>query len=154
MVVGVSYSPAASAFNPSSNNPGGVRRRNGDCTLTGGVTINGLLVVSGNLRVNGQNTITAVKNFPALIIGGDLIVEPGAQFQINGLAVVHGQIQVSAAARDLDVLGGLFTQDSLFEAITDSSGNSHTGSTYGGPTWRPSGGRTAGAPGRTPDVGA
>jgi hypothetical protein len=95
--------------------------------------------------VNGQNTITAVKNFPALITGGDLIVGPGAQFQINGLAVVHGQIQVSAAAGDLDVLGGLFTQDSLFEAITDSSGNSHTGSTYGGPTWRPSGGRTAGA---------
>ena len=39
----------------------------------GNVSINGTLVVNGNLTISGAgNTITAVKNYPALVVNGDL----------------------------------------------------------------------------------
>ena len=144
-LIGSSVHPSGS-FNPSASNPAGVRYLNGDLELTGNVDIEGMLVVNGTLRINGvNNTITAVKNFPALLVGGDVITEANSRLEINGLAVVKGQMQVSADNANVNILGGLFVEDGIVETAADSSGNGNTGMLYGYPTWQPLGGKVNGA---------
>ena len=98
-VIGGPNFPAGNYF-PSSGNPAGVYYFNGDVNVPGGVNINGMLVVNGNLKVQGtNNVITAVKNFPALLVGGDLIMENAATMEVNGLAQIgHGVVIKSGAA--------------------------------------------------------
>ena len=139
------YAHPAGTFNPSPGNPGGIRYRNGDMSLPGDISINGCVVVNGNLIINGSNTITAVKNFPALLVNGDLIIEPGGVLNVRGLVDVGDDVLISSAAGVLNVTGGLFVRDGFFETIVDSSGNGHAGTLCSDSAWQPSGGRTAGA---------
>jgi len=120
----VSDSNAVSSFNYSEDNPAGVCYYSGDVNLPGNVSINGMLVVDGDLKVIGaNNTITAVKNFPALLVSGEVIVEDGGTLEINGLAQVGQKLVISGSAAnvDIDVVGGLFIANGSIEgAISDT----------------------------------
>lgn len=98
-------------FNPTEINPAGVRYRSGNLELAGGVNIKGLLVVNGTLRITGENNIiNAVKNFPALLVSDEVVVEDGGELSIEGLAQIGQRIVIdpNAANVDVDVLGSLF----------------------------------------------
>ena len=141
-----SYLHPSGSFVPSAGNRGGVRYCGSDARLPGDVNITGTLVVNGSLKISGSNNaITAVKNFPALLVSGDVIVEDDAILQINGLAVLDGKLQVSSDSTVVTILGGLLAGNGIVETTADSSGNGNTGKLYSSPVWRPSGGRTAGA---------
>jgi hypothetical protein len=139
------YAHPAGTFNPSPGNPGGIRYRNGDMSLPGDISINGFVVVNGNLIINGSNAITAVKNFPAVLVNGDLIIAPGGVLNVGGLVVIEDDVLISSDAGVLAVTGGLFVRDGFFETVVDSSGNGHGGILCSDAAWRPSGGRTGGA---------
>jgi hypothetical protein len=98
-------------FNPTGINPAGIRYSNSDVNIPGNVNINGMLVVNGNLTINGlNNVITAEKNFPALLVTGQVIMKDGGSLVIRGLAQI-GQgvsIDAGAASANIDVFGGLF----------------------------------------------
>ena len=75
------------------------------------MNILGMLVVNGNLKVSGaNNVITAVKNFPALLVSGEVVMEDGGTLQINGLAQIGQRLVISDGAENInvDVLGALF----------------------------------------------
>jgi len=101
-------------FNPSPSNPAGIRYCIGDVNMPGNITINGTLVVNGNLIVSGpNNTITAVKNFPALLVTGRVEMEGSGSLVIQGLAQIGGPITTvdpNATNPSLNVTGGLFVQ--------------------------------------------
>ena len=138
------YNHPSGSFGPSGGNPAGIRYR-GDLQLSGNVDIQGA-IVTGALRVsNSNNIVRAIKNFPALFISEDLILRPGAELEIEGLAVVEGNVLISADDAELSVLGGLYVGQQLAEVCYDSSGFSRMCILYNGPTWRPSGGQTGGA---------
>ncbi len=120
--------------------------RGSDLELAGNVQINSMLLVDGDLVIsNNTNIITAAKNLPALFVTGDLITEAGGELQVNGLAVVNGNMPVSAGLADVSILGGLFVQGAVYEATSDSSGNGNEGRLYGGTTWLPTSGKFNGA---------
>jgi len=106
-------------------------RGSGNVELNGNVQIYGMLVVEGDLTIRalleGGNVITAAKNLPALLVTGDLKVENGGVLVIDGLAVVVGEVQISAGPANLNINGGLFTQKGIVETTTDSSGNGNDG---------------------------
>ena len=142
--VAIGASVSGQTFGPY--NPVRVCHRNGDLELTGGVTIDGMLVVEGDLRIRGGgNIITAGKNLPALLVTGDMIIENGGQLDVDGLAVVNGQVQIGAGAASVNILGGLFVEKGIVETAEDSSGNDNTGTLCKNPTWRPLGGQVNGA---------
>ncbi len=143
--IGSSIHPSGN-FSPSGGNPAGIRYRSGNVEMPGAVNIEGMLVVDGTLRISGaNNSITAVRNFAAVLVNGDVIIDDGGELEINGLAVVEGQVQISAGAIGVSILGGLFTEDGIVETTEDSSGNDNAAIVYNSPTWHPSGGRTDGA---------
>lgn len=93
---------------PSST---GVWYSTGDVNMPGGVTINGTLIVDGTLRVSGlNNVITAEKNFPALLVTGEVIMEDSASLVIQGLAQIEQGVSIDAgaASANINVTGGLF----------------------------------------------
>lgn len=105
-----SYSAKIVDANISSDS-GGVFYSISDVNMTGNVTINGTLVVNGELRISGTgNVIIAEKNFPALIVTGDLIMEDNASLVIQGLAQVGQSISIESGATSasITVTGGLF----------------------------------------------
>ena len=121
-------------------------RGSGDVELAGNVQIVGMLIVDGDLAIRGSgNVITAAKNLPALLVTGDVIIEGGGELNINGLAVVNGQVQINAGAVGIGILGGLFVEDGVVDTTTDSTGNGNTGILCNEPTWQPSGGMIGGA---------
>jgi hypothetical protein len=136
---------ASGTFNPSSGNPGGIRYFTGNAELPGGVNINGMLAINGSLRVRGANVISAVKNFPALLVTGDLIIEPGGGLEVNGLVVVEGEVQISSDGGVLEIAGALFTRSGIAETVVDSTGNGHGGVMGSDIAWLPTGGHTVGA---------
>jgi cytoskeletal protein CcmA (bactofilin family) len=110
-VEGIDPNISNASFEPSGSNPGGVRYYNGDMRLEGNVNISGMLVVSGDLSITAaNNVISAVKNFPALLVNGEVIVEDGGTLEVRGLAQVVQKITIDAGAEnvDIDVVGGLF----------------------------------------------
>jgi hypothetical protein len=118
----------------------------GDVELAGNVQVTGMLAVQGNLTIRGsENIVHAGKNLPALLVTGNLIIEDAGALDIEGLALVEGQVQVSAGVTDVNVTGGLFTRGGIFETTADSSGNGNTAVLYNGPTWQPSAGQVDGA---------
>ncbi len=96
---------------PTAGNPAGIYYRNGDLELPGGVNITGMLVVNSDLKITGANNeISAVKNFPALVVNGTLIMEDGGTLEVNGFAQVGQKIVINGGAENvnIDVVGGLF----------------------------------------------
>ncbi len=140
------YHHPAGNFTPSTSNPAGVRYRGG-LSLQGDVNIEGTLVVgSGGLIVkNTNNVISSTKNFPALIVDGDLKILSGF-LRINGLAIVEGEILLSSNSTELTVTGALFVRDGISELAMESTSGTTGGSWYANaklhysPTWYPSGG--------------
>jgi cytoskeletal protein CcmA (bactofilin family) len=112
------FGPAYILLDPNSTlsqpvYPAGVYYSTGDVNMPGNVTINGTLVVDGKLTVSGpNNTITAVKNFPALLVTGQVVMKGSGSLVIQGLAQIGGPITVDPNATNpsLNVTGGLFIQ--------------------------------------------
>ena len=131
------------SWGPSAGNPAGVYHCNGNLTLEDRVLINGMLVVDGNLTINNErNVITAVKNFPALLVDGKLEVQDdNGTLEVNGLAVVNGSMNVNLDTNGVTVSGGLFVQGSIARTTKDSSVNSNNGIPYNNPIWGSGGGR-------------
>jgi hypothetical protein len=98
---------------PTAANPAGVYYRDGGLTLSGNVVVNGTLVVKDDLKIKGRgNRITAMKNFPALVVGGKLEMCDDAQLTITGLAQIKNKVEhTGSSGASLSVLGALFTQD-------------------------------------------
>jgi cytoskeletal protein CcmA (bactofilin family) len=98
------------SFSPTGENPAGICYGSSDVNMPGVVTINGTLVVAGNLTVEGTNTITAVKNFPALVVTGQVIMKDNSSLVINGLAQIGQQIthDSGTANASISVTGCLF----------------------------------------------
>ncbi|MHC4324030.1 MAG: hypothetical protein ACYSUX_07135, partial [Planctomycetota bacterium] len=81
--------------NPTPGNPAGIRYCIGDVNMPGNVTINGMLVVNGDLTINGSNNlITAEPNYPALLVGGQVLMKDNSSLVIQGLAQIGGPITV------------------------------------------------------------
>lgn len=112
-------------FIPSTGNPAGVRYCSGELELPGSVNIEGMLVVNGNLRISGaNNVISAVKNFPALLVNGEVVIEDGGTLQIQGLARIGQRMVISDGAEnvDIDVLGALFIAAGTIDGmVSDTS---------------------------------
>jgi hypothetical protein len=95
-----------------------------DANMPGGATISGTLVVNGNLTVSGANNfIIAEPNFPALLVGGQVVIKDNSSLVINGLAQIQGPITFdpSAINANLQVTGGLFINGGGIEGITSGS---------------------------------
>ena len=104
---------ANSLANASVGNSEQVCHRIGDLELAGDVQIEGMLIVDANLTISGNgNVITAGKNLPALLVGGELIIEVGGMLDVSGLAVVEEQI-ISVGAADVNIIGGLFVKNGI-----------------------------------------
>lgn len=58
---------------------------------------NGTLIVQGTLRVTGNLEITAPADRPALIVEGDIRIEPGAMVRIDGLIFTPGTFHSSGS---------------------------------------------------------
>jgi cytoskeletal protein CcmA (bactofilin family) len=109
-------------FIPSAGNPAGIRYCGGEVELTGNVNIEGTLVVNGNLRVSGtNNVVSAVKNFPALLVSGEVVIDDGGALEVRGLAQIGQRITVSSGAQSMDVNGGLFIANGGIEGSASSS---------------------------------
>jgi hypothetical protein len=127
-----------------STYPPAIWRTPGNLVLAGNVTIRGMLLVGGNLIIRGNgNKIVAAQKLPALYVNGTLTIENVDGLQIEGLAVVDQDVQISAAACNVAVVGALFVKGTLVETTGDVSGNGHTGLIRGNPAWI--GGRLGGA---------
>jgi cytoskeletal protein CcmA (bactofilin family) len=119
---------------------------NNDLELAGNVQIDGMLLVDGDLVIrNNQNKITAAKNLPALLVTGNLIMGVDSELEVNGLAVVDGDMRVNAGTNGVNILGGLFIRGTLIETATDSSGSNNDGILCGDLMWQPAGGQSGGA---------
>jgi len=126
----------------------GVSYYSSDHVLTGGLPpIEGMLLVNGKLTVqNTNNVIVAGKNMPALLVTGDLIIDQGASLEITGLAVANNRVWINGDIGSLNILGGLFVQNTFVaETAADSSGNGNTGILHNGTLRQPSGGTIGGA---------
>ncbi len=98
---------------PTGTNPAGVYYRNGNLTLFNNVGVTGTLVVKDNLNIKGRgNGITAMKNFPAVVVDGKLEMFDNAQLAIIGLAQIKSEVKHSGASgASLGILGALFIKD-------------------------------------------
>ena len=102
---------------PYAGNPAGIYYYNGDLRLEENVIINGTLVVDRKLIISGGgNRITAVKNFPAIIIGGHLDIEGSGEITVEGLIQSEGEVHIKADANNavVNIIGGLFTNNKGF----------------------------------------
>ena len=110
------------SFVSTVGNPRGIVYRSGNLTLEQNVVIDGTLVVNGNLTVQGPgNIITADKNFPALVVNGELIVGQAGELTINGL-VQTNTMTVATNAANVTILGALFIQNSAMTVEPGYSG--------------------------------
>ncbi len=111
---------------PSAGNPAGIYYCSGDVNMPSNVNINGMLVVNGNLKIKGtNNVITAVKNFPALLVSGDLMMESAATLEINGLAQIGHGVVIKNGATDvhITVSGALLILNEDIDGLISSDGS-------------------------------
>ncbi|MFA5422577.1 MAG: LamG-like jellyroll fold domain-containing protein [Phycisphaerae bacterium] len=114
----------------------------GDLEIAGNVQIEGMLIVDGDLRITGTNNlIQAARNIPAMLVTGDVTVEQDAAIDIEGLAVIEGQMYVSVGCEDVNVLGGLLVSDGIVETAKAVDG--HQAVMHGEPLCVTDGARTA-----------
>ncbi|MCK4753451.1 MAG: hypothetical protein KAS75_08385 [Planctomycetes bacterium] len=110
LVSDVNVHPVGS-FNPSVANPAGIRYYSDSLELSGSVNISGMLIVKGDLTISGaNNVITAVKNFPALLVTGEVLMETGGTLEINGFAQLGKGIQFAGGVENarVNVVGSVF----------------------------------------------
>ncbi len=95
---------------PTATNPAGVYYRDASLTLFDNVVVAGTLVVKSNLEIKGRgNRLTAMKNFPAVIVDGELQMCDDARLAITGLAQIKsGVTHTGSSGADLSVRGALF----------------------------------------------
>jgi hypothetical protein len=115
-------------FGSASSEPPEVFYCSGDIELAGGVTINGMLVVGQNMIVSDANSssvnvITAGKNFPALLVSGEVVMRTAGKLQVNGLAQISNRINVEGGAENvaIDIVGGLYIANGDIDGLTGSS---------------------------------
>ena len=116
--------PPLSNFVPSAANPAGIYYSSSDVNIPGGVNITGMLVVNGTLRIGGaNNVISAVKNFPALLVNGEVVIGDGGTLAIKGLAQIGQRVVINAGAEnvDIDVIGGLFIANGGIDGAISST---------------------------------
>jgi cytoskeletal protein CcmA (bactofilin family) len=114
----------AGSFAPSAGNPAGIRCCAGQFELPGGVNITGMLVVDGTLKIKGaNNVIRAVKNFPALLVSGEVIFEDGGTLEIEGLAQIGQRVVFNpgSAFKSLTVYGALFIANGSIDGATSDT---------------------------------
>ena len=96
---------------PSAGNPAGIRYCSGSVQLDGDCQINGTLVVRTDLTLNGtcNLTIAPQKNFPALIVGRDLIfANDNISIDAKGLVQVKNRIDMmDRTGSSINILGAL-----------------------------------------------
>ena len=105
---------------PNPGNPAGVYYCNGTLDLTGNTFINGMLVVKDDLRIwyGAPVSITAVKNFPALLVGHDITMESNnSNLTVTGLAQVGNHIDMQ------NKFGGRITISGALVALGDGIKN-------------------------------
>ena len=111
-------------FNPSENNPAGVLYYNGNLELNGNIGIQGMLVVDGGLKISGENNcIKSVKDFPALVVKDEVVIENGAELEIEGLVQIGQKIVIdpSVADMNINIKGGLFIANGGIDGIIPST---------------------------------
>lgn len=98
---------------PTAGNPAGVYYRDDNLKLSKNVVVNGTLVVKKDLTIEGSgNSITAIKNFPAVIAGNNLEMSGNAQLTVTGLAQIKNEVKHSGASGAvLSIVGALFIED-------------------------------------------
>jgi len=115
------------AYGTSETNRAGIWYCAGNANMSGGATINGTLVVINNLTVSGpNNVIIAEPNFPALLVGGQVVMKNGGSLVIRGLAQIGGPIadDPNTTSANISMTGGLFiandgvTSDKVIVNIT------------------------------------
>jgi hypothetical protein len=114
------------ARGPTPSNPAGVYYRDANLTLYNNVVVNGTLVVKSDLIIRGRgNSITAMKNFPAVVVvDGKLQMSGDAQLAITGLAQIKSEVKhTDLSGASLSVLGALFIQDGSIAGFGVTSGN-------------------------------
>jgi len=109
---------------PGLNNPAHVYYSDGDLKLYGDINITGTLVVEKDLKLEEDSslTITAFKDFPALLIGKEIKIEKdNRSITVNGLAQVNKRIDMgNKTGSSLNVIGALcITND---EGIKNTNG--------------------------------
>jgi hypothetical protein len=107
-------------------NPAGIYYWSGDLEIRDNVTINGTLIVNGNLTINGTgNTITAEKNFPAMVVGMNTIFQDDGQLTVEGLVQINNRLHIesSCSGAFFDVTGGVF----IIQNAIDIDGGGATG---------------------------
>ena len=115
------------SFGSALSEPPEVFYCGGDIELAGGVTINGMLVVDQNMTVsdanNGWNVITAGKDFPALLVGGEIAVQTAGKLEVRGLAQITERIYINEGTENanINVVGGLFISNGNFDGLNVSS---------------------------------
>lgn len=115
------------SFGSALSEPPEVFYCGGDIELAGGVTINGMLVVDQNMTVsdanNGWNLITAGRNFPALLVSGEITVQTAGKLEVRGLAQIAKRIYINDGAENanINVVGGLFIRNGNFDGLNVSS---------------------------------
>ncbi|MHC4149260.1 MAG: hypothetical protein ACYSR5_07240 [Planctomycetota bacterium] len=116
------------SFGSALSEPPEVFYCGGDIQLAGGVTLYGMLVVSQSLVVSDANigvanVITAGKNLPALLVGGEVTVETAGKLTVNGLTQIANRMRIGDGAEnvDIDIVGGLFIANGDIDGLTGSS---------------------------------
>jgi len=103
---------------PSAGNPAGIFYCDDHLDLKGVTEITGTLVVNGDLRINDNAvTITAVKNFPALLVGNNIDVITGeSAVDVTGLTQIGGSVALNGEDDCvLNFTGALHILDGMIE---------------------------------------
>jgi cytoskeletal protein CcmA (bactofilin family) len=98
-------------LHPTCPNPAGIHHRQGDLRLKGRIEIDGMLVVTHDLILEEDCAVVirAVKNFPALLVGHDVVMRrDDGHLHIDGLAQVGGSICMgNKAGNTMEIDGAL-----------------------------------------------
>ena len=110
----------------SASNPAGVFYCNGNLRLDGNMNIDGMLVVNGTLTIAGTgNTINAVRNYPAAVVNGRLLIRSGAALTVNGLVQIKDDVSVVFASVNVNVRinGALYVHSGPMGWFTSGMGS-------------------------------
>lgn len=124
-IIGTASLSDGTILGPTVDNPAGIYYKRGSIILDGDVNINGMLVVSKDLNIGSGSdiTITAVKNFPALLVGTGLRFTPPGEPQGPTRLIIRGLAQVGLVEMSnvpdtyLEVVGALISQTGIINTV-------------------------------------